>query len=43
MMLFGISDPWIIGAYLGCFLTTALCCIWAVLRRNGPTEEDGDE
>ncbi|MDR0523677.1 MAG: hypothetical protein LBG62_04590 [Candidatus Methanoplasma sp.] len=31
MDILGLSDPYIIAAYAGCFLTVALCVAWALL------------
>ncbi len=30
----GFSDPWIIGAYLGCILITLVCVIYGVINWN---------
>lgn len=38
--MFGITDPWIWMAYAACFLTTAFCIIFGLVKGKGPTEED---
>ena len=38
--MFGITDPWIWGAYAACFLTVAFCIIFGLIKGKGPTEED---
>ncbi|AIZ56359.1 hypothetical protein Mpt1_c04670 [Candidatus Methanoplasma termitum] len=39
MAFFGLTDPFIIAGYLGCFLTVAACCIWAVFWK----EKEGED
>lgn len=39
MDFFGLTDPWIWGAYVGCILCTVLCCAYGWIKRN---ESDGD-
>jgi len=44
MTFFGLTDPYIIGAYIGCFLSVILCCGWAMLKKDDETdEEEGEE
>jgi hypothetical protein len=42
MTIFGLSDPFIIGAYLSCFLCVILCCAWAVFKKS-EDEDEGDD
>jgi len=39
MAVFGLSDPYIISAFIACFLCVALCVGWGLFRKN----EDDDE
>lgn len=41
MSILGLSDPWIIAAYAGCFLTV-IFCIYISLRK-GKDSEEGDD
>jgi len=42
MMIFGLSDPYVIGAYLGCILCVVLCCAWAIFKKDDENEEGED-
>jgi hypothetical protein len=43
MSFFGLTDPWIIGAYIGCFISVILCC-YVGLRAKGLSDDDeGDD
>ena len=41
MTFFGLTNPWIIGAYLGCFITVVLCC-WIGIRAKDLGEDSED-
>jgi hypothetical protein len=41
MSIFGLTDPWVIGAYVGCFLTVAFCIAYSILK--GKESDEGDE
>jgi hypothetical protein len=43
MTFFGLSDPYIIGAYVGCILCVILCCAWAIFKKDDGDEEEGEE
>jgi hypothetical protein len=43
MTIFGLSDPYIIGAYVACFLCVILCVGWGLFRKNEDDEEGEDE
>ncbi|MDD2410847.1 MAG: heme exporter protein CcmD [Candidatus Methanomethylophilaceae archaeon] len=41
--MFGITDPYIWGAYAACILTTAFCIIFGLVKgRTECTEEEGE-
>lgn len=40
MTIFGLSDPYIIGAYVSCILCVILCCGWAIFKKD---EKESDE
>jgi len=42
-MIFGLSDPYVIGAYVGCILSVILCCGWAIFKKDMITEEEGED
>ena len=42
-MLFGLSDPYIIGAYLGCILCVVFCCAWTFFKEKDENEEEEGE
>jgi len=40
MTILGLSDPYILGAYIGCFACVILCIGWALFRKEeGNTDE----
>ncbi|MDD3378580.1 MAG: hypothetical protein RBR05_01885 [Candidatus Methanomethylophilaceae archaeon] len=43
MNFFGLTDPWIWGAYVACFLCVALCCTYGWITRNKKEESEDDE
>jgi len=44
MSFFGITDPFVIAAYIGCFLTTITSCLYGYFRKNKEyTDEESDE
>ena len=42
MDFFGLTDPWIIGGYVGSFLCVAFCIAYGVLKGRGE-EDENDE
>ena len=42
MTILGLSDPFIIGAYVACFACTALCIGWALFKRDVAESEDDE-
>ncbi len=41
MSIFGLTDPWIWGAYASCFLTVVLCAVyWFKAGKDEGDEED---
>lgn len=40
MTILGLSDPYILGAYISCFLCVILCCGWAILKKD---DKEGEE
>ncbi len=44
MSVFGLTDPWIWGAYASCFITVILCAVyWFRADRDDGKGDDGDE
>lgn len=41
--MFGLSDPWIIGAYIGCFISVIVCCIIGIKSKNLGHDDDEEE
>jgi hypothetical protein len=42
MTFFGLTDPYIIGAYLSCIISVVLCFVWAIYKRNDESDEEGE-
>lgn len=42
MIIFGLDDPWVIGAYVGCILCVVFCVFYS-LRKGNDSEDDSDE
>jgi hypothetical protein len=40
MTFFGLSDPFIVAAYVSCFLSVILCCAWAIFKK---CDKEGEE
>jgi hypothetical protein len=43
MTFFGLTDPYVIGAYICSILCVIGCCVWAILKKeksDGEEEED---
>jgi len=40
MSFFGITDPWIWGAYVACFACTILCIAYYLYYKNKEDEND---
>ncbi len=34
MSILGLTDPWIIAAYLGCIIITIICIIYGAINWN---------
>jgi len=43
MALFGLTDPWIIGAYVGCFISVIVAWAFALFKKDKVVEEEGEE
>ncbi len=43
MSFFGLTDPWIIAAYVGCILCVVFCIWYSLKTRNDPEEEEEDD
>jgi len=45
MAIFGLTDPWIIGAYVGCFVCVIIAWGFALFKKDKPaeTKEEGEE
>lgn len=42
--MFGLTDPYIWGAYAACIVTVAFCIIYGLLKeRDSEEEEDADD
>lgn len=39
MTFFGLTNPWIIASYIGCFIAVALC-VYEGLKAKDSREED---
>lgn len=40
MTILGLSDPYVLAAYAGCFLSTIVCIIYGLLKKDKGEEED---
>ncbi len=40
MSLLGLTDPWVIGAYAGCFITIAFCVVYSLIKGKDTDQED---
>lgn len=40
MTIFGLSDPYIWGAFVSCILCTILCCVWAIFKKDTDSGDD---
>ena len=43
MTFFGLTNPWIIASYLGCFIVVILCCIIGVKAKDLSKDDDEEE
>jgi hypothetical protein len=43
LTFFGLTDPYIISAYLGCILSVILCCAWAIWKKEDEDEEEDEQ
>jgi hypothetical protein len=43
--MFGLTDPYIWGAYAACIINTAFCIVYGLMRDRGSEKEEdaGDE
>lgn len=41
--MLGINDPWILIAYLLCFLSAIACILYGVINWNKGAEKESDE
>jgi hypothetical protein len=41
--MFGIEDPWILTAYLLCFLSAFACIIYGIMNWNKGADKEPDE
>ena len=42
MSFLGLDDPWVIGAYVGCFLSVIFCVVYSIKASKDP-EDEGDD
>ena len=42
MTFFGLTNLWIIGSYIGCFLTVIACCYIGIKAKN-LNDDESDE
>lgn len=42
MSFFGLTDPWIVGGYVGSFICVVFCVIYGVLKGRSASEDDDD-
>ena len=42
MDFFGLTDPWIVGGYVGSFACVAFCVIYGFLKGRNEEEDDGE-
>lgn len=42
MTFFGLTNPWIITSYIGCFLAVIACC-WIGFKAKNLGDDEGDE
>jgi len=45
MAIFGLTDPWIIAAYVGCFVSVIIAWGFALFKKEKKTDtkEEGDD
>ncbi|AGI47886.1 hypothetical protein TALC_00891 [Thermoplasmatales archaeon BRNA1] len=43
MSFFGLTDPWIVASYIGCFVSAALCCYIGFKVRKSALEDEEHE
>lgn len=43
MDIFGQTDPWIIGGYVGSFLCVVFCVLYGFFKGRGEEEEEDGE
>ncbi len=43
MSILGLSDPWVIGAYVGCFLCVAFCIYYSLRSNKDEDSEEGSD
>jgi hypothetical protein len=43
MAVLGLTDPWIIASYIGCFVCVAIAWGYALFKKEKKAEEESDE
>jgi len=43
MAIFGLTDPWIIGAYVGCFASVVIAWWFALFKKDKKIETETEE
>jgi len=43
MALFGLTDIWVIGAYVGCVICVIIAWAFALFKKDKVVEEEGEE
>jgi len=41
MSILGLTDPWVVAAYVGCILSVAFCICYSIKKGREP--DDGDD
>lgn len=42
MSFFGLTDPYIVASYIGCFITVILCCAVGLKVKKDSKKDEGD-
>jgi len=43
MGILGLTNPWIIASYLGCFITVIICCIIGIKAQDLSKDDEESE
>ena len=43
MAIFGLTDPWIIGAYVGCVVCVIIAWGFALFKKQKESVDEGDD